>query len=430
MKITKITLTNIRCFEKFEVDLCTEHIVKNWMVILGDNNYGKTSILRSIAIGLCEKSGVTALLAEIPDMIRFGEMEGRIRLDLEPNENNFDEVYIETIIKRSDHKEINVDQTLYPKDFEWENLFACAYGVGRGIFGTADVFEYAVTDSTYSLFQPNSALQNPELILRRIGEEMGNESRDMILRKIEQILMLAKNSIELTTRSGIMIKDYWGKQVQYGAMGDGYASTLTWIIDLYGWKLLYEHHMKDLDVSGIVIIDELEAHLHPKWQKLIIKQLSQQFPKVQFIVSTHSPLCVLGTTDLSDDECCITVLNEGKFATQYDLAKPPRGKRIDQILTSYLFELYSTSDNKIKQDIERYNHLLNIERNKSQEDEMKKLIFHLNETLGSAETELEKKVGEVLNDTINQLFKANTQKMSNNSPEKFELIRQLSDLLK
>ncbi len=48
------------------------------------------------------------------------------------------------------------------------------------------------------------------------------------------------------------------------------------------------------DLQGIVLIDEFDNHLHPKWQRELVKKLSDLFPKVQFIVSTHSPIPFLG----------------------------------------------------------------------------------------------------------------------------------------
>ncbi len=108
--------------------------------------------------------------------------------------------------------------------------------------------------------------------------------------------------------------------------------------------------------------------------KQIVKLLREEFPSVQFITTSHSPLCVVGTTDLTDEECSIVVLEQKEDYVEKRVTTPPRGKRVDQVLTSYMFDLYSTSDNKIKQDIEKYSFLYNIDRNIQQEKEFKCFI--------------------------------------------------------
>jgi len=432
MQITKISLSNIRCFEHFEADLRNGQDVKKWMIVLGDNGVGKTTLLRSIALGLCEESGAAGLCAEIQgDWIRNGCDQGMIRIDIQPYPEYDGEAYVETTLNRSNYGEIKLVQKTYPpkdKKVKWETLFVCAYGAASSVYGSADVSEYAVTDSVYSLFNYKSDLQNPELVLRRIAGERKSGIAE-ILRKLEAVLMIAPNSIELT-RSGIVVNGPWGKHMAIGSLGDGYKSTITWLLDLYGWKLLAEEHGSEFELEGIVIIDEIEKHLHPRWQKQLVGILSKQFPKLQFITSTHSPLCVIGSTELSDDACCITVSRQGLTSVETKVATPPRGKRADQVLTSYLFELYTTGDESIKENLGRYQYLYS-QTKKSPEEiaEQDSLFDDLNETLGSAETELEKKVGTVLNKSLEMLFHGQVEDMAKASPERFELIRQLKELL-
>lgn len=99
-------------------------------------------------------------------------------------------------------------------------------------------------------------------------------------------------------------------------------------------------------ISGIVLIDEIDLHLHPKWQRKILRQLRNTFPNVQFIVTTHSPIVLLGALDLAQvftlDGQCIRSNNFNNYTT-YD---------ISQILLSDLFDLPTARsplwDEKIK----------------------------------------------------------------------------------
>src|SRR5882724_12429226 len=129
MQITKISLSNIRCFEHFEADLRNGQDVKKWMIVLGDNGVGKTTLLRSIALGLCEESGAAGLCAEIQgDWIRNGCDQGMIRIDIQPYPEYDGEAYVETTLNRSNYGEIKLVQKTYPpkdKKVKWETLFVC-----------------------------------------------------------------------------------------------------------------------------------------------------------------------------------------------------------------------------------------------------------------------------------------------------------------
>lgn len=431
MEITKITLTDIRCIKHFEVNLNNQTGAKKWLVLLGDNGVGKTTILRSIALGLCEESGASGLMAEVPgDWIRNGCNKGTIRIELKPYPEYKDTAYIETTLERSEYNEVKVSQEVFPKrpeSFDWEKLFVCGYGTSRGVYGTEDLGEYAVTDSVYTLFNYKSRLQNPELILRRWQSDIGGEIKNILI-KLENILILDTGAIELT-RTGIIVKGKWGKAMPLGSLGDGYISTLTWLSDMYGWKLLLEEHSNDVELNGIVIIDEIEQHLHPKWQKQIIKLLSQQFPKVQFITSTHSSLCVIGTTDLEDSECCIAFLSQDEDSVSTTFTTPPRNKRADQVLTSsYLFDLDTASDNAVKEAIQKYYRLYKRDRNKIEEEELQKLKRELEDKLGSTETDLEKLVEKAVNQALVSLTNEANLKIDEHSPSYFEITRQLKKL--
>lgn len=54
-----------------------------------------------------------------------------------------------------------------------------------------------------------------------------------------------------------------------------------------------------LNTTGIVLIDEVDLHLHPRWQREILLQLTKVFPNIQFIVSTHSPVIVVGAAEIA-----------------------------------------------------------------------------------------------------------------------------------
>ena len=155
-------------------------------------------------------------------------------------------------------------------------------------------------------------MQNPELAWRRLQSIEGIDKKDIdenISRILGEVLDLDKSSKVVLEPNGIFI-DKDGNKVELGAVGDGYRAMTTLILDLLSWQflMLNKDHANGDDweplsideISGIVIIDEIEKHLHPLLQRRIIKHLSDKFKKIQFIISTHSPLCVSGVSDVTD----------------------------------------------------------------------------------------------------------------------------------
>jgi glutamyl-tRNA reductase len=109
-------------------------------------------------------------------------------------------------------------------------------------------------------------------------------------------------------------------------------------------------------------------------------------------------------------------------------ANPPRGKRADQVLTSYLFDLYTTSDNEISAEIGRYSRLYNKkDRIKAEEEEFQRLKAKLNDQLASPETDLEKLVAKAVDDALNTLTRQSFSRMQDN-PYNLEIKRQLKNL--
>ena len=84
-----------------------------------------------------------------------------------------------------------------------------------------------------------------------------------------------------------------------GQMSDGIRNTIALVADI-AWRCVQLNaHLGDAavrDTEGIVLIDEVDMHLHPEWQQLIVGSLREAFPRIQFIVTTHSPQ-VLTTVD-------------------------------------------------------------------------------------------------------------------------------------
>lgn len=133
-----------------------------------------------------------------------------------------------------------------------------------------------------------------------------------------------------------------GLDVPFSALSDGFRAYIGWIGDLL-------YHMchccpdgKDLvDHQGIAMIDDVDMHLHPEWQLVVLPTISQALPQLQFLCTTHSPI-VAGTVESAN---LFLVVPDGDDKTASVLATPEleiHGLTADQILTSSHFGLVST----------------------------------------------------------------------------------------
>lgn len=334
MHITKITLKDVRCYEDAEIDFGTSGTP---IVICGNNGSGKTTLLRSIALGLCDHISAGALLRDLPgDFIRKSsddittDKKAVIVIEL-ASESGRDTYAITTTFKtrrgvgfewvETKTKINGVSKKEY--EFPWQNIFVTAYGAGLRTIGSEDYAQYLAPDAVYSLFDYSYQLHNPELAWRRLVEVGKNKKRidKLITDTLKDILSLDKESSKITLENnGIFIDSSWGKQ-ELDALGDGYRALVTLTLDILAWQLLAKNHELIIEsydsnnkstrtiktwksitdfkrLKGIVIIDEIEKHLHPRLQLQALKSLRAHFPNIQFIVSTHSPLVISSAVDV------------------------------------------------------------------------------------------------------------------------------------
>ncbi len=347
MYISGIKLHNIKCFEDATLNLEDANAIFRGCLILGDNGMGKTTILRIIAMSLSGKSSASGLLDDISGgVIRDGEKEGSVRLTCKSSDGK-SYINISTHFGReSGGANIVIDQTL-SSDYAISlksalpSAFVCGYGAARGIRGDGKYDEYAVPDAVYTLFALESGyLQDSEVPLRRIRDIISEELFQKVLNWVDSILMLPKGSVTLEKGTGVFVKDPWGISRPISSIADGYHATLSMICDIFGWALFYDNEIFKKGLLGIVMIDEIEQHLHPTWQRKIIGKLIEVFPKVQFIITTHSPLIAGNAGKLFNDENGLKLFYTGGKIGKSEISEIEENLGeldCDQILSSEAF---------------------------------------------------------------------------------------------
>ena len=180
---------------------------------------------------------------------------------------------------------------------EFTNFFA--YGTHRGRYSTETDKSTFERYGFMTLFNNDMTLPDPsdwlaKQFLSRSGRpELSKEN----LEKVLSSLLENKVQIKLNAEQQIVYYEK-GYQLTLKELSEGYRSVIIFVCDLL--IKLSQSCAEEHDVfkeHGVVLIDEIDQHLHPRWQLTIVKKLRQLFPNLQFIMTTHSPVIVLGSSD-------------------------------------------------------------------------------------------------------------------------------------
>jgi len=334
MYIQKAEIKNIRSIIDFEIEFKNP---AGWHVLIGDNGAGKSTIIRSMALALVGDIEVRGLRADWNDWLNKQANEGEIKLTIlriAGLDKNFkiekdvifpyrlwffkadisDEVSLsqvsESVSKETFQAIVNAGITT----LDLQDFFSAAYGPYRRFEGGnlewKKVFEnpsFSKLAAHLSVFGEDVALTEAISWLKDLNYkslEKSEESRytlENLKKLINSKEFLPHNAqLESVSSDGVFFKDGNGKTISVNQMSDGYRSILSMTFELirqlvrvYGSELVFKNIEKGemlIDLPGVVLVDEIDAHLHPTWQTRIGNWFLKYFPKLQFIVTTHSPL--------------------------------------------------------------------------------------------------------------------------------------------
>ncbi len=303
-EITRIRLRNIRGFRDLDLDISSQAgAPRKKTLIIGRNGTCKSTLLRAIAIGLADDTDASKLISEpIGGLISESQLSGQIYIDSLQAGKHI--LFEKNVIRTTGDKEsIAFLQPPLTQSGWLATPFVCAYGAGRYGAGPESGRSYRLADAVATLFRYYQPLIDPELTLRRL-ESLGSPIYERTIQGIKRALGLSKeDELRLREGGGVRITGptVMG-EIPLEGWADGYRLTFSWILDLYSWALRAGNIDEEGHVQGILLIDEIEQHLHPSMQAKILPRLSELFPKMQIFATTHSPHVVL---DASPDELVV-----------------------------------------------------------------------------------------------------------------------------
>jgi len=341
-EIERVQITNFKAIDRLDIRLGEERSRKSGapcLMLLGENAVGKSTCLSAIALALLGTREARMLRLTYSDLARsqardswdvWGREPVEVRLQLDARSEPA--IFIYDPVRG--RVEGSSEQSTVVLGYGPHRYFAKA----RGRRGTS------AAHGVRSLFDSRQALPDPTEWL----DGLRGRAFDEVARTIRMILPVGDDDqLVNDPRSGICVFAQ-GQLTPVGQLSEGYRSVFAMVADIC--RNLLEH-WSNLEIAhGVVLIDEIETHLHPRWKMRVMSSLREAFPRVQFVVTTHDPLCVRG---MYDGEVVVLARNEeGGITTLADLPDVS-GMRVEQLLTSEYFGLSSTIDPDLQLEIAR-----------------------------------------------------------------------------
>jgi AAA domain, putative AbiEii toxin, Type IV TA system len=332
-QVERVELRNFRVIEQLDLDLDLEAAATPpigdesprapWLMLLGENGLGKSTVLQAICLALLDERTRDGLGLDASAFVRNGTRRAVVRVHLtgvsEPIE----------LVARAGSSRFEGGGSL--------SALLLGYGATR-LLPTA---KHQATESegltrVENLFDPFTPIGDSTSWLLSLKPG----PFDDVARALRQLMMLAEDERLVRDRKRQrVLAEVEGSRVPIEELSAGYQSVIALATDVM--RVVTRVWNRLAVAEGVVIVDELGAHLHPRWRMRIVEALRIVFPRMQFLTSTHDPLCLRG---LADGEIVVLRKNSEDRVVALDDLPPPDSMRVDQLLASEHFGLGSTVD--------------------------------------------------------------------------------------
>jgi energy-coupling factor transporter ATP-binding protein EcfA2 len=393
-RLKTVVLDNIGPFDHLQLELDAK-----WTILLGDNGVGKSTILKAIAVGIV--GGDAADYAG--RLVQAGKSHATITLITEDKKT-----YITTIKKVGSRAFVECSPSRALEATNWLALgfpplrtFTWA-GVkdlpSRGLQRASsddllplvtgdvdprlDVLKAWIIDLDYRDAKSRAFLSESES--QSAFASLLSEFFEVI-RKLTPGFRLGEVKIDADKKE-VLVED---GRLRIEAVSQGIQSLLGWVgilmqrlYDFYGSNVFSPEAPSSLmKKSAIILMDEIDAHMHPKWQQRIVSTLKDLFPNCQIIATTHSPLIVVGME--RNEVLRVRRVDDEREPRPRIVVEPPahslRGWAADQVLTGALFDLETVMDPKFYDSVASYTELAAKDSRTSEEEQkLTKLAGELN----------------------------------------------------
>lgn len=355
--VEQVEIQNFKSIEDMEIALSPD-----WFMLLGENGVGKSSVLHAIALCISGADHFADLINKgiiFPDeLIKQGKRTARISLQI----SGF--VGKHELILRSSSAEFRRPvgrsaKVAWPegkasvtgdREAKNEQLVLLGYGSTRLLSHKAQTHTVTGYRRIDNLFDPFVTLTPAEEWLTHAPEHLFDQAALLL----KDLLSLEDDALFVKRKGRIMVSSP-AQEIPLRVLSDGFKAVIALTIDIV--SVATRLWGSPENAEGIVLLDELDCHLHPTWKMRIVSGLRRAFPGMQFITTTHDPLCLRG---LRQGEICLMKKADNGTVTADSDLPDPADLRVDQLLTSAFFGLNTTRDPQDEVLFDEYYALLSL----------------------------------------------------------------------
>jgi energy-coupling factor transporter ATP-binding protein EcfA2 len=329
--IRELKIENVRGFEKLKLDLDRPNgSPAGWTVLAGRNGSGKSTLLKAIGLSLINPTETRSIAGSFEGWIRLGQKSAAAQVLVQSSKDDTDypfrsgwlsmlwntgsggkEPLVIGLMGPTWDNEDPAWQEEYPWKQDPQGWFVVGYGPYRRLTGHASDAQRLMTGPErvarlVNLFREDASLIEcvtwlREIYLRRLENRPGAaELEQTVLALLNDGLLPDGVTVEGVDSEGLWVLQR-GIRLPLNELSDGYRTTAALVMDIvrhmestFGGLRIEpaedaEGPFQRVPHTGVVLIDEVDLHLHVSWQKRIGFWLKRHFPNIQFIVTTHSP---------------------------------------------------------------------------------------------------------------------------------------------
>lgn len=306
MYLVDLELTNFRAIRQMSLDFRSttpNERTRRWTVLLGENGCGKSTVLKSIGLLLAGSEALPDLLGPTDQWIHNAAKRATICATISTAEGELRTLSIElvrgdgrdTVIKRNAKGLRQLDAALRKAD---RNYFIAGYGAfrrppdmtRRSSVSTSS--DHGRASQLATMFSLNQELVSLEQWALDLDYSVGTDSRQVIADVLAKLLPgMRFKDIDKQNRTVVM--QTIDGDVPLRQLSEGYQAMAAWAGDLlFRMTETFKDRKDPLAARGVLLIDEMDLHLHPVWKRNLVDFLNNAFPNLQIVATTHSPLSV------------------------------------------------------------------------------------------------------------------------------------------
>ncbi len=303
MFLKRVAISNLRSIADLKIDFTADRGIRRRTVLLGENGCGKSTALRAIALALAGSDALAELLKEPARWVRTKKSEARIDLTLSTKDAEDrlvslslrPEWKLRDALKHNEEGLRRLDDALQHTPRNW---FVMGYGVTRRPTGskfaspgrTEGAYSHPRARGMATMFDTDATLVSFEQWAMDLDYRGGDEATGTLRRAMKTLLPgMAFDHIDRKRRE-VIFKTVDG-QVPFQQLSDGYQNVANWCGDvLYRITTTFEDYKDPLRTRGLLLVDEIDVHLHPVWQRRLMDFLGKALPNMQIVATSHSPL--------------------------------------------------------------------------------------------------------------------------------------------